>query len=178
MSEAETFTAAFFRSVGKDVVTEKEFAMTVGINLQWIPLKHTAGLLKILVESGCISVKGGYVRPSIDTSKINVPVTYKPSEELRQMASVALMSGAEKPAPRPIPEKEHHAESKDVFSMMREAATNAGIDGKEFASACRQTSKRLGITAATAGLLILRDAGVDVTELSVRLDEELSRREA
>jgi len=149
MGESETCTAAFFRSCGKDVATEKEFVMKTTLTLHWIANKDAAGLLKVLVSDGCVTVKDGYVRPAIDLSGVKVPFTYKPSEALR--------ARAENIGKAPEPQ--------DAFSEMMAMASAAGMTRPAFMSDCRRISKAIGITQTAAGLIVLRDAGVKVDGL-------------
>jgi len=157
MSDSEVCTAAFFRSRGKDVVTEKEFSMVVSIDLRWIPAKDAPGLAKVLEADGCVSIKDGYIRPTIDIDSVSVPVTYRPSEELRARAANPV--SAEKTA------------NEDLFEKLIDLATSNGMTIKDFNSECRKTSKTLGIMPAVAGLLILRDRGVDVSSFYNVIDE-------
>ena len=154
MSDSDVCTAAFFRSRGKDVVTEKEFKMAVSIDLHWVPAKDAAGLVRVLVQDGCVTVKDGYIRPAIDISAVTVPVTYRISEELRTRAASAQSA--------PAPQRE---QEKDVFEVMAEIAAEKGMATKDFVKECRGISKTLGIMPAVSALLILRDMGVDISEL-------------
>ncbi len=158
MGESETCTAAFFRSCGKDVATEKEFVMKTTLTLHWIANKDAAGLLKVLAADGCVSVKDGYVRPAIDISGVRVPFTYKPSEELRARAEKA---GKAEPEPA------------DAFSLMLSMLPGTGMERRAFMSACRRISKELGITQTAAGVIVLRDAGADVSRLYSKVRAEI-----
>ena len=158
MSDSEVCTAAFFRSRGKDVVTEKEFKMAVSLDLRWIPANDAPGLVKALVQDGCISVKDGYIRPLIDIDAVGVPVTYRPSEELRARAANPSQAA-------PTPEEE-----KDLFETLIDMAVANGMTIKDFNGECRRISKSLGVVPAVAGILVLRDMGVDVSGLYDGLD--------
>ncbi len=158
MSESDVCTAAFFRSRGKDVVLEKEFNMAVSIDLRWLPAKDAPGLVRALAEDGCVSVKDGYIRPLIDIGSVNVPVTYRPSEELRARAANPVKTRTE--APR----------EKDLFETLIDMAVADGLTLKDFNAECRKTAKALGIMPAVAGLLVLRERGVDVSALYPEVD--------
>lgn len=158
MGESETCTAAFFRSCGKDVATEKEFVMKTTLTLHWIANKDAAGLLKVLVSDGCVTVKDGYVRPAIDISSVKVPFTYKPSDELRARAE-----NIGKAPPEP----------EDAFSLMVSMLPGIGMERPAFMSACRRISRELGITQTAAGVIVLRDAGADVGRLYSKVRAEI-----
>lgn len=150
MSEAEICTAAFFRTIGKDVATKKEFTMTVSLNLRWISVKDAPKLLGYLERSGCVSVKGDYVRPAEDLSAQKVPVTYKPSAEL---CNAAISMAPE--AAQPKPAATDATDDRDMFSEMLSAAADVGISAKEFMAESRRLSKTLGITQTAAGFVLL-----------------------
>jgi hypothetical protein len=159
MSDSEVCTAAFFRSRGKDVVTEKEFNMVVSIDLRWIPAKDAPGLAKVLAADGCVSIKDGYIRPTIDIDSVSVPVAYKLPEELRARAA------------NPAADKAPAAADEDLFERLIGMAIADGMTIKDFNAECRKASKTLGIMPVVAGLLVLRDRGVDVSGFYDVIDE-------
>ena len=165
MSDSDVCTAAFFRSRGKDVVTEKEFKMAVSIDLHWVPAKDAAGLANVLSQDGCVAVKDGYIRPVIDISAVSVPVTYRISEELRTRASAAHGTPA---TPAPAPQR---TDDKDVFEIMADIAADKGKATKDFVKECRTISKTLGVMPAVSALLILRDMGIDIDELCPQVEK-------
>ena len=166
MSELEVCAAALFLSRGKDVVTRNEFSMTVSMDLRWMPKKEADGLLKILVKEGVVTLKDDYVRPAFDMASVKVPVSYKPTDDVRALAkeSASAQGAPQTTAPTP----------KDTFSVMKGMAAAAGIDGKEYMSRCRTISKSLGITQTAAGLVVLNEAGVDVSKITDSVEKDIS----
>lgn len=169
MSDSDVCAAALFRSRGKDVVTEKEFAMTVSIDLRWLPAKDAPGLVKVLVQDGSVSVKDGYIRPLIDVSAVNVPVTYKLPDSLKARAA----DWRDAPAPAKA-EEEPEAAEKDVFERMTAIASGLGVPVKDFIKECRTISKALGIMPVVAALLLIRDAGIDVSGLADEVERYIT----
>ena len=163
MSEAEVCTAAFFRSIGKEAATKKEFTMTVSLNLRWISVKDAPRLLDFLAKSGCVSIKGDYIKPAIDISLPKVPITYKPSAEL-------CMRATELPASPPVARTD---ESGDVFSEMISYAEAHGISGKELMSESRKLSKSTGITQTAAAFVVLCSKTRDATKYYDAVAEEI-----
>ncbi len=156
MSDSAVCTAAFFRSLGKDVATEKEFNMVVSLTLRWLPAKDAPGLVKALAADGCVSVKDGYIRPLIDIDSVTVPITYKLPDALRERAA--------NPAPKAP------AAQKDLFETLIDMAVANGMTLKDFNAECRKAVKSLGVVPAVAGLLVLRDMGVDVSAIYPEID--------
>ena len=162
MSELEVCAAALFLSKGKDVVTEKEFSMTIAMDLRWMSKPTADGLLKLLTAENVVTVKDGYVRPTFDINSVKVPLGFKPGEDVKKRASDAGSSKSAKPAA-----------PKDVFSVMKSLAAEHGIEGKDFMAKCREISKTLGITQTAAGLVVLNEAGVDVSNLTADVEKDI-----
>lgn len=175
MSESEICTAAFFLSRGKDLVTQKEFTISVFIDLRWMSSKTAPGLVNVLVSDGCMEYCDGYLKPTFDVNSVKVPLDYKPSAELvarsESMVGAKIEPPAKKPEPPPAPPEEE--EEEDVFGKLMAVASKNGIDNREFAKRSRAVSKELGVPPAVAGLLILRDAGIDVSEFSKDAEREI-----
>jgi len=156
--EAEICTAAFFRSKGKDVVTEKEFTMGISLDLRWMSVKEASALLRYLESEGCIKVGEGYVRPGKDYSGLQVPIAYRPSEDLRRAVSGVPAADA----PRGPGKK---TDTGDLFSVLVELAVKRDIPKSRFIGECNRTRQKLGVDVCTAALILLKDAGADVSEL-------------
>ena len=156
--ELETCLAAFFRFKGKDVVTEQEFKMSVALELKWMSMKEAEALIKRCVSSGLLVKNNGYLKPANDLSSIPVPIAYKPSDDIRKSLSGTVES---KPASPPSAQL-------DVFAEMMELAAANGIQKGKFVSECNAVKRKLGVEICVAGLLILRDSGVDIGKVKDR----------
>jgi hypothetical protein len=152
--------AAFFRSKGKDVVTPKEFVMGVSLDLRWMPVADAERLADILSEKKILVRNGEYLKPSMDLSGTEVPVAYRPSDTL-----LAFLNSA--PA---------RAKPKDVLSDMVSAAVGSGMDRGKFISECNKVKKRLSIDMEAAALIILRDAGADISGYAESIRETIIGR--
>ncbi len=159
-SELETCTAAFFRIKGKDVVTDKEFTMSMSLDLRWMSVEESKMLVKKLIAEGILTRSNGYLKPVRDLSAVPVPIAYRPSDELRS----GLSGTVEKPAPQPA-----KPQSGDLFSEMMDAAVGLGMQKGKFVSECNAVKKKLGVEIVVAGLLVLRDAGADIEKLKDRV---------
>ncbi len=173
--EAAVCAATFFRIRGKDVVTPKEFTMTVSLDLKWMPVKEAAALLDLLVERGMMSRSNGYLRPSEALKDLQVPIAYRPSEAFRQeLAGRGRTSSAEKKA-APAPVK---TAGNDLFPVLVQQAVAAGLAKGAFIGECNGIKKTLGTDICAAALLVLRDRGVDVKELCDRVYAQLIKKGA
>ncbi len=157
--ELLTCIAAFFRIKGKDVVTEQEFKMSVTLELKWMSMKEAEVLMKRCISTGLLVRSNGYLKSAQDLSSVPVPIAYKPSEDLKNLLSGTVES---KPAPAA-------PSTPDIFGEMMEVAAANGIQKGKFVSECNAVKKRLGVEICVAGLLILRDSGVDIEEMKDRV---------
>ena len=156
VDELTICTAAFFRSIGKDVATSQEFIMGASLELKWMPPSDAKRLLQALVTRGIVTESDGFVRPASDLSSIDVPIGYRPPKDI-------IPSGA--PAPKcqtsgPAPSGDAPA---DVFPTLMALAVSAGMDRRDFIKNCNTIQKKLNIEIGVAALIVLRDAGTDIT---------------
>lgn len=160
--EAIECVAAFFRTMGKDVATAKEFTMKTSLDLKWMSPSESEALLSGLVSAGYLESRNGYVRPAVPVEGVEVPIGYRPAKGLAER-----LKGMRAPSPKadaPVPEAPRpQGPAKDVFRSMMESAVAAGIARKDFISECNRLQKRLDIDISVAALAVLRDAGVDIS---------------
>jgi len=150
-NELEVCMAALFLNKGKDVLTVKEFTMYVSLDLRWMPVRDAERLMKILIERGLLSKTGDYLRPAIDTSAVNVPVAYRPSDGLLK----TLKDNLEKPAKK-------KADPDDLFQKLVLKAMDSGLEKGAFISECNKVGKRTDVHIEVAAAMILRERGVDI----------------
>ncbi len=156
--ELTVCAAAYFRSIGKDVTTAEEFVMSTSLEMKWMSPSDSKLTLKMLIAKGILSQKGEFIRPASDLSALDVPLAYRPSADFLEMIR-------SKPAPEPAPIQKTEADP-DLFHTMMDIAKKNGIETKDFVPACTRIQKRLGIDVGAAALIVLRDNGVDITELT------------
>lgn len=177
MSESEICTAAFFRSLGKDLVSVKEFTISVFLDMQWMSSKTAPGLIKVLIQDGCIELRDGFIRPTIDTTGLKVPLDYAPSAQLKARAESLLgVDVTAPPRPAPPPPAGTDEEEEDVFGKLIAIASRNGMDTREFAKKTRALSKQLGLPPAVAGMSVLKEAGIDVSGLEKEAEKEILGR--
>ena len=150
--ELRICAAAFFRSKGKNVITENEFLMGVSMNNRWMPYGDAERLLSAMVSSKILSKDGEYVRPCFDVAAVDVPVGYKPPSDI--LANT----------------------SEDVFQTLMARASSADIDRKDFLSSCRAIQKKMDIDIEVAAVILLRDKGVDVSDLIGKVSDLVKGR--
>lgn len=163
--EFEICTAAFFRSKGKEVVTVKEFTMSVSLEFKWLSAKNTELLLKRLLAEGYLTKTGDYLKPGKDFSAVRIPIAYRPSEDLIK----SLPGTVKKPA-------SEAPQGQDIFMELMSIAEQRGISRGKFVSESNAIRKKIGVDTSVAGLIILRDNGVDVEELKDRVYTQVLKK--
>lgn len=144
--------AAFFRNKGKTVSTSGEFLMSISMDYHWFPLEAAKKILATMIEKGILERKGDIIKPLFDVSTVQVPVAYKPSPELASQC-------------KPVGNNEPVQQQKDMLPVLIEKATANGIQKKDFIAGANHLSKTLNVDMIVAGLLVLREKGVDVSGL-------------
>ncbi|MCL2143417.1 MAG: DUF2240 family protein [Methanomassiliicoccaceae archaeon] len=149
--------AAFFRHKGKNVVTETEFIMGVSMDLRWVPPTGADGLLAALIDGGHVKKDGEYLRPAFDVSGTDVPLGFRPS------ADILKSSIPKRPAD-------------DIFGKLVGIAGSSGISKKNFIVSVNSLQKRINTDIEVAALMVLRDAGIDISEHIAAVYELIAKR--
>lgn len=72
-----------FRTSGKKAMSENELANHLSLHLHWFSPKSARGLVAGLVRSGhLVREEDGRLVPGMDTSQVDVPLTFKPDPDL------------------------------------------------------------------------------------------------
>lgn len=156
--ELTVCAAAYFRSIGKDVTTPEEFVMGTSLELKWMSPSDSKLLLSAMVRAGVVTQKDGYVRPASDLGAIDLPLAYRPPKEL-----VESLHGSKSQTTEKAPAQKKQADTADVFPMLMERAVEARMQRRDFIQSCNRIQKRLDIEIGVAALIVLRDAGADVS---------------
>ena len=156
--ELTVCAAAYFRSIGKDVTTPEEFVMGTSLELKWMSPSDSKLLLSAMTKAGVVTQKDGYVRPASDLGAIDLPLAYRPPKEL-----VESLHGAKSQTSENKAGEKSQADAADVFPMLMERAVEAGMQRRDFIQSCNRIQKRLDIEIGVAALIVLRDAGADVS---------------
>lgn len=156
--ELTVCAAAYFRSIGKDVTTPEEFVMGTSLELKWMSPSDSKLLLSAMVRAGVVTQKDGYVRPASDLGAIDLPLAYRPPKEL-----VESLHGSKSQTSEKAPAQKKQADTADVFPMLMERAVEVGMQRRDFIQSCNRIQKRLDIEIGVAALIVLRDAGADVS---------------
>ncbi len=167
--------SAFVRNKGKNVFTENDILMGLSMDLRWMTYSEAKVFLSAMVTAGLFERSGDMYRATFSNNDIDIPVAYRPGRDLIEKVQAA--KEAPKEAPKEEVKEEVPASEKPVYqdmmpSLMNIAVDN-GIDRREFMMQCNNLKRKLGIHIEVAALYVLRDAGVDVSDLSGKVYESV-----
>ena len=158
--------AAFFRNKGKNLISETEFLMAISLDFHWMPYGPAKQLLAVLLSKNRLVKNGDLLKPAFDISEIEVPVAYRPSDQ--------LISSLGKNAPAKTETKP--SGDADLLPSMIAAAAEKGLEKRIFISEANSLSKKMGTDMLAAALIILRDEGVDITSFADRVYEAMKSK--
>lgn len=169
-NELTVCAAAFLRNKGKTVVTENEFLMGMSMDYHWMPYGDAKKLLSALIAAGIVKKNGEYVKATFELSDVDVPVAYRPSE--------SLINSIRSPKPVAVPKKDDAKgpAPENLLPILISEAIDANMDKRDFMSSANALQKGLNIDILAAGLIVLRDAGVDIGHLTDRVYEAVSKK--
>ena len=143
--------AALFLNKGRDVLTAKEFAMYVSLDLRWMQVRDANMLMDTSVAAGLLSRNGEYLRPLIDIASVEVPVAYRPSEHL-------IGNIREAASKKSVGTKVENG-SEDILPRLIQEAIRIGMEKGAFISECNKICKRMNIDMEVAAIMILNGTG-------------------
>ncbi len=147
-----------FRRKGRDSLTEKEFVFSASMELRWFSPKEAQRLLDLGLTGGYLQRKNGGVSPTFDYSKIEVPIDYRPGQDIF---------------------KNIKTRNADLFSeIVEKIVKTKSVPKREVVSRVNKKQELLGIDVEPAALLVLSDYGLSVESAFIeRATEEILHRD-
>ena len=161
--------SAFVRNKGKSVFTESDILMGLSMDLRWMSYSEAKSVLSAMATAGLFEKSGDMYRATFSNNDIDVPVAYKPSRDLIER----VHAGKVKPEPPKEEPKQPEAVSQDMMPVLMNVAVENGIERRDFMVQSNALMRKLGVFIEVAGLYVLRDKGVDVSELADRVYESV-----
>ena len=149
--------ALLFRRKGKDSLTEREFVFSASMELRWFSPKEAQKLLDLGLTGGFLQKKNGGVTPTFDYTTIEVPLDYKPGQDIF----------------------ENVRKNVDLFSeIVDRIVRTKSVPKREVVSRVNKKQELLGIDVEPAALLVLSDYGLSVESAFIeRATEEILSRD-
>jgi hypothetical protein len=158
MSELQKSIALLFRRKGKDSLTEREFVFSASMELRWFSPKEAQKLLDLGLTGGYLKRKNGGISPTFDYSSIEVPLDYKPGQDIFENI---------------------RKKNADLFSeIVDRIVRTKSVPKREVVSKVNKKQELLGIDVEPAALLVLSDYGLSVESAFIeRATEEILSRD-
>lgn len=181
--------SAFVRNKGKTVFTENDFLMGISMDLHWMAYSDSKVLLSAIIAEGLFEKSGEFIRAAQDIANEDVPVAYKPSPAL--VERIRAMKGGLASAPVPAPPKPEPAKEEvpaqdaadpgvvvpeDMMPVLMGLAVDMGMERRDFIMSSNAIQRSLNVATEVAALFVLRDAGVDISDLADRVYESIRLR--
>lgn len=152
MEELRRTIAALFRRKGKDSISEKEFVFSASIDLRWFTPKEAQKVLDISLEHKLMSKNNGELVPNFDPESIDVPLDFKPSDDV------------------------FNVQVEDLFSRIVTKLSESKLERKELVAKINNLQRRYGIGVETAALMVGNDLGIDIKEFVPLVEKEIRKR--
>ena len=160
--------SAFVRNKGKNAFTENDILMGLSMDLRWMTYSEAKAFLNAMMTAGLFERSGDIYRPLFSPKDIDVPVAYRPSRDLVEN----IISSKPSQEPTKAQEQQNVPDTnvpEDMMPLLMKVAEDNGIPRKDFMMQSNTIKKKLGVFIEVAALFVLRDSGVDITELADRV---------
>jgi hypothetical protein len=155
MGNIEQVLALIFRRKGKGVLSEKEFVFSASIDYRWYTPREAQRLLELGLERKLLVKTDGFVRPTFDYRKVEVPPDLRPGKEILEEEPVEL----------------------PLFSIMvSRIASSSGMSKREVVARINKLQERLEVEVEAAGLVLARELHISMDDLLSRAKEEILTR--
>jgi len=153
MSQLKQIIAFLFRRKGSDVLSEKEFSLSLSMDMHWFSPKESAKLIeKALCSKLLIKTEKG-LKPNFDYKKIEIPLDFKPSKDILEY-------------------------KEDVFlSIVNEVSEKTGIDKKNIIAEINRCQDELNIEIEAVALLLARKHNIDVSKFLDDVEKIIAERQ-
>lgn len=151
--------AALVRNKGKSVFSETDILMGMSMDLRWMTYSDAKAVLNAMISQKVMERNGDVIRITFDASSYDVPVAYRPTEQLIASAKTSKKS-------EPVQKPEPAEKPKDVMPVLMKMASEVGMERKDFMAKCNNINRSVGIYIEAAALIVLRDAGADIEEIA------------
>ena len=148
INEAKLFTVAQpFKKLGKDELTVDEFTFSLSLDLEWFSPSDAKLVFQGAVDSGLITVSGGFIKPTFDIKKAKKSVGFKPD------VGIFESSGA-------------GSNTKSISDKILERAKNK-ISKKEFMDLLNKKRDKFGsiVTEDVLAILVAKDLLLEIDDL-------------
>ena len=153
MSQLKQIIAFLFRRKGSDVLSEKEFSLSLSMDMHWFSPKESSQLIEKALSSKLLIKTEKGLKPNFDYKKIEIPSDFKPSKDILEY-------------------------KEDVFlSIVNEVSEKTGIDKKNIIAEINRRQDELNIEIETAALLLAKKHNLNVSKFLDDVEKTIAERQ-
>jgi hypothetical protein len=158
MNSLQQVLALIFKRKGKGVLSEKEFVFSASIDYRWFTPKDAQLLLDLGLKNNLLEKTNGFIKPTFDYKKIDVPLDFRPSKDVLSLPSAV-------------------DQDKPLFPrMLDEIARHSGMKRRDVVARINHTQERAGVDIEVAALVVAMDLGMEIEDLISEVREEIISR--
>jgi hypothetical protein len=158
MSSLQQVLALIFKRKGKGVLSEKEFVFSASIDFRWFTPKEAQLLLDLGLRNKLVEKTNGFIKPTFDYKKIDVPLDFRPSKDV-------------------LSQPEAVDQEKPLFPRMLDEITKySGMKRRDVVARINHTQERVSVDIEVAALVVAKDMGMDIKDLILEVREEIISR--
>ncbi|RLF48698.1 MAG: hypothetical protein DRN20_03995 [Thermoplasmata archaeon] len=160
MDETKKALTYAFRVLGKSLVDEEEFILTLSVKLQWFSPEEAKEFVSLCKELALIAEEKGFLRPRFNHNLVNVPIDFKVSSNILDRLREYLEDR----------EKEEHGEVElsdyeaYIMEIVDRIADKIGADRKQVIAEVNDVQERLGVEIEAALNYVANKYDIDVKE--------------
>ncbi|HUV24862.1 MAG TPA: DUF2240 family protein [Methanomassiliicoccales archaeon] len=158
MNSLQQVLALIFKRKGKGVLSEKEFVFSASIDYRWFTPKDAQLLLDLGLKNKLLEKANGFIKPTFDYKKIDVPLDFRPSKDVLSQPSAV-------------------DQDKPLFPrMLDEIARHSGMKRRDVVARINHAQERTGVDIEVAALVVAMDLGMEIDNLISEVREEIISR--
>lgn len=143
------------------ILSDRDFVLSASMDLNWFTPREAQRILDMAFERGLILKDGSNLKPNFDSSTIDIPLNFVPNKGILSMASSEDMKDRKK----------------DLFAIIVDRiAERAKMQKREVIAKVNKQQERMNLEIEVAGLLVGRELGVDFSDLTSKVEEEIAER--
>jgi len=152
MNQLKQTIAFLFRRKGKEVLSEKEFSLSLSMDTHWFSPKESSQLIEKALSSKLLIKTEKGLKPNFDYKKIEIPSDFKPSKDILEY-------------------------TEDVFlSIVNGVSEKTGMDKKNIIAEINRRQDELNIEIEAVALLLARKYNLDISKFLDDVEKIIVRR--
>ena len=157
-NEAEIILSFLFKRSGKTKLRQSDIYLSLALDLNWFSISSAKTFLKNSLKEGLLQKQGEYVTPNFNWKKIEIPIGYHPSKDMK------------------IPELPTLDNFNILDELIDKITEKTGYDKKSILDKINIISSDLKITFEVAALLICQDFNINYEVYLDKIEKKLFKK--